>query len=146
MVILLLLVTIGDIFFSSMMPAFLTGLVASLLTCSTYFSTLGQIPLLIRDKDPRHINFPITVASLFNSVIWVSYAVLVNDIPFFTSQAIAIVVMSINLIFYMWALDAIKSEQIELMINFFKIAFPIGEEKDAEEQPLQLDSDLEARK
>jgi hypothetical protein len=36
----------------------------------------------------------------------------------------------------MWALDAIESEQIELMINFFKIAFPLDEERNAEEQPL----------
>jgi hypothetical protein len=44
--------------------------------------------------------------------------------------------MTINLIFYLWALDAIKSEQIQMMINFFQIAFPLGEERNEEEQPL----------
>jgi len=95
-----LLVSIAEFFFSKMIPAFFTGSVASFLTVSTYFSTLGQIPLLIRDKDPRYISFPLVCASMVNSTIWMFYAILVNDIPFFTSQSLALLFMTINMIFY----------------------------------------------
>lgn len=107
LIILLLLVSIGDIYYSSMIPAFMTGATASTLSVMTSFTTLAQIPLLIRDKDARYINFPITVASLFNNVIWFMYAIIVNDIPFFTSQGISLVIMVVNLIFYLWALNTI---------------------------------------
>lgn len=107
MLILMLLVSIGDIFYSSVVPAFITGAVASTLSVTTYFSTLGQIPVLIRDKDPRYINFPMCIAGLINGLIWFWYAILVNDIPFFTSQGIAIVILTINMIFYLWSVDLI---------------------------------------
>ena len=72
------------------------------------------------------------VANLFNSIVWFFYAILVNDIPFFTSTGISLIIMTVNLTFYLWAVDSIQSDQIKGLINFIKIAFPIEDSKEQE--------------
>ena len=119
-----LLVSIAEFFFSSVIPAFITGSVASFLSISTYFSTLGQIPLVIREKDCRYINLPIVLISLINGSIWSIYASIKNDIPLFTTNVVALFFMLINMTFYLWALDFIPTERISTLITIFKIAFP----------------------
>lgn len=107
-----LLVSIAEFFFSSVIPAFITGSVASFLSISTYFSTLGQIPIVIRERDCRYINLPIVLISLINGSIWTVYASIKNDIPLFTTNCVALFFMTINMIFYLWALDFIPTERI----------------------------------
>ena len=77
------LVSIAEFFFSDMIPTFFTGSMASFLSISTYFSTLGQIPQVIRERDNRYISLPIVLISLINSSLWLVYAVIKKDIPFF---------------------------------------------------------------
>jgi hypothetical protein len=62
--------------------------------------------------------------SLVNSVVWTAYAVLKKDIPLFMTNFLAFTVMSVNLVFYLWAVELIATEQIWTLINFFKVAFP----------------------
>ena len=83
----------------------MAGCTASFLSISTYFSTLAQIPTVIREKDPRYINLPIVVVSIVNAVIWTAYAVLKKDIPLFMTNSLAFTFMSLNLVFYLWAID-----------------------------------------
>ena len=101
----LILVSVSEVFFSSLVPAFMAGCTASFLSISTYFSTLAQIPTVIREKDPRYINLPIVVVSIVNAVIWTAYAVLKKDIPLFMTNSLAFTFMSLNLVFYLWAID-----------------------------------------
>merc|ERR1712113_765599 len=119
-----LLVSIAEFFFSSVIPAFITGSVASFLSISTYFSTLGQIPLVIRDRDPRYIALPLVIISLVNASIWTLYSIIKNDIPLFATNAVALFFMLINLTFYLWALDIIPTERISTLITIFQLAFP----------------------
>jgi len=108
-------------------PAFITGSVASFLSISTYFSTLGQIPLVIRERDHRYIALPLVLISLVNASIWTLYSIIKNDIPLFATNAVALFFMLINLTFYLWALDIIPTERISTLITIFKIAFPDNE-------------------
>ena len=119
-----ILVSIAEFFFSSVIPAFITGSVASFLSISTYFSTLGQIPIVIRERDPRYISLPIVLISLVNGSIWTLYSIIKNDIPLFATNVVAMFFMTINLTFYLWALDMIPTESISTLITIFKIAFP----------------------
>lgn len=119
-----ILVSISEVFFSSVVPAFFNGCIASLLSISTYLSTLGMIPLVIREKDPRYINLPMVSVSVVNAMIWTTYAVLKKDIPLFMTNIIAFLVMSTNLTFYMWTLDMVPTNFIQLLITFFQMAFP----------------------
>ena len=107
-----------------MIPAFITGSVASFLSISTYFSTLGQIPIVIRERDCRYISLPIVLISLVNGSIWTLYSIIKNDIPLFATNVVAMFFMTINLTFYLWALDMIPTESISTLITIFKIAFP----------------------
>ena len=107
-----ILVSISEIFFSSLVPAFLAGCTASFLSISTYCSTLGQIPVLIREKDPRYINLPIVLVSITNAMVWTCYAILKKDIPLFMTNSIAFTTMAVNLLFYLWAIDLVSSESI----------------------------------
>ena len=126
----------------------MAGCTASFLSISTYFSTLAQIPHVIREKDPRYINLPIVVVSLINAVIWTAYAVLKKDIPLFMTNSLAFTFMSINMTFYMWAVEYVPTTAIATLISFFEAAFPPedgkGEEGDEEccqgERDLDLDS------
>ena len=122
-----ILISISEFFFSSVIPAFITGSVASFLSISTYFSTLGQIPLVIRDRDPRYIALPLVMISLVNASIWTLYSIIKNDIPLFATNAVALFFMLINLTFYLWAMDIIPTERISTLITIFKIAFPENE-------------------
>jgi uncharacterized protein with PQ loop repeat len=119
-----ILVSIAEFFFSSVIPAFITGSVASFLSISTYFSTLGQIPIVIRERDCRYISLPIVLISLVNGSIWTLYSIIKNDIPLFATNVVALFFMTINLTFYLWALDIIPTESISTLITIFKIAFP----------------------
>ena len=119
-----ILVSIAEFFFSSVIPAFITGSVASFLSISTYFSTLGQIPIVIRERDCRYISLPIVMISLVNGSIWTLYSIIKNDIPLFATNVVALFFMTINLTFYLWALDIIPTESISTLITIFKIAFP----------------------
>ena len=110
-----------------MIPAFITGSVASFLSISTYFSTLGQIPLVIRERDHRYIALPLVLISLVNASIWTLYSIIKSDIPLFATNAVAFFFMLINLTFYLWALDIIPTERISTLITIFKIAFPDNE-------------------
>lgn len=124
------LVSIAEFFFSSMIPAFVTGSTASFLSISTYFSTLGQIPQVIRERDNRYISLPIVIISLVNASLWVVYAGIKRDIPFFMTQFCAIFFMSINMIFYLWGADFIATESIQSLITIFMLAFPETSEVD----------------
>ena len=70
-----------------------------------------------------------TVA-VINAVIWACYAVLKKDIPLFMTNSLAFCFMSLNLTFYMWACNIVPTSSIQLLINFFQIAFPEEEAKD----------------
>ena len=107
-----ILVSFSEIFFSSMVPPLVCGSTASLLSISTYFSTLSQIPIVIREKDPRYINLPIVIVSMINAMIWSSYGALKKDIPVFLTNILAFTFMSINMTFYMWAIDFISTSTI----------------------------------
>lgn len=137
-----ILVSISEIFFSSLVPAFLAGATASFLSISTYFSTLGQLPTVIRERDARYINMPIVIVSLVNSVIWTAYAVLKKDIPLFMTNMLAFFFMAVNLVFFLWAVGVVQTESIQTMISFFQIAFPEAPE-DLEEGEMTLEKDLE---
>lgn len=116
-------------FFSSLVPCFLAGCTASFLSISTYFSTLAQIPNVIREKDPRYINMPIVIVSLINATVWTAYAVLKKDIPLFMTNVMALCFMSINMTFYLWAVDAVATNSVQTLISFFQVAFPEEEAK-----------------
>lgn len=62
--------------------------------------------------------------SLVNGSIWTLYSVIKNDIPLFATNVVALFFMTINLIFYLWALDIIPTESISTLITIFKLAFP----------------------
>jgi uncharacterized protein with PQ loop repeat len=112
-------VSISEVFFSSSVPCFLAGCTASFLSISTYFSTLAQIPNVIREKDARYINLPIVVVSLINATVWTAYAVLKKDIPLFMTNAMALAFMSVNMTFYLWAVDSVATSSIQTLISFF---------------------------
>ena len=111
--------SISEIFFSSLIPAFLAGSVASFLSISTYFSTLGQIPTVIRERDSRYINLPIVAVSIVNAVIWTAYAVLKRDIPLFMTNFLAFAFMSVNMTFYLWAKEWLSTASVQTLITFF---------------------------
>ena len=120
----LILMSLADCSFSRLMPAFLTGSIASFLTIGTYFSSLGQIPAVIREKEPKYINMPLVVCSTVNAFLWTLYGLIVHDVPFLTSQILAFTFMSTNLVFYLWAADYIPTHYIQSLITVFQIAFP----------------------
>ena len=62
--------------------------------------------------------------SLINGSIWTLYSIIKNDIPLFATNVVALFFMTINLTFYLWALDIIPTESISTLITIFKIAFP----------------------
>jgi len=62
--------------------------------------------------------------SLINGSIWTLYAIIKNDIPLFTTNVVAMFFMTINMIFYLWALDMIPTEKISTLISIFQLAFP----------------------
>ena len=111
-VMFLILMSLADCSFSRLMPAFLTGSVASFLTIGTYFSSLGQIPALIREKEPKYINMPLVSCSCINAFLWTLYALIKHDVPFLTSQILAFTFMATNLVFYLWAADYIPTHYI----------------------------------
>ena len=107
-----ILVSISEVFFSNLIPPFLGGCAASFLSISTYMSTLGQIPHVIREKDSRYISLPMVSVSLMNATIWSAYAVLKKDIPFFMTNSLAFCFMSVNMTFYLWANNMINTSTI----------------------------------
>ena len=114
---------------------------ASFFSISTYAATLGQIPTVIRERDPRYINLPMVSVSLVNSVIWTAYALLKKDIPLFMTNALAFCFMTINLIFYMWAIEMISTESIQSLISFSQAIFPAFEDGLLEEDEMIKDLD-----
>lgn len=126
-----ILTSISEIFFSSVVPAFIAGAFASFLSISTYFSTLGQLPTVIREKDGRYINMPIVCVSIVNSFIWTAYAILKHDVPLFATNLLAFIFMSTNLTFYLWTIGLVQTSQIQALITFFKIAFPEDDSQQA---------------
>lgn len=138
-----ILVSISEIFFSSLVPTFLAGATASFLSISTYFSTLGQIPTVIRERDPRYINMPVVTVSIINAVIWTAYAILKKDIPLFMTNSLAFVFMGINLIFFFWAINMVQTDTISTLISFFQIAFPDEMKDQLEEGEMTLERDLD---
>jgi hypothetical protein len=79
---------------------------------------------VIRERDNRYISLPIVLISLVNSSLWTVYAIIKKDIPFFMTNFLAINFMSINLIFYLWALDLVSTESIQSLITLFTFAVP----------------------
>ena len=55
---------------------------------------------------------PIVCISLINGSIWTLYSIIKNDIPLFATNVVAVLFMTINMIFYLWALDMIPTERI----------------------------------
>ena len=106
-----------------MVPPLVCGCTASLLSISTYFSTLSQIPIVIRERDPRYINLPIVIVAMINAVIWSSYGALKKDMPLFLTNILAFSFMSINMTFYLWAIDFISTSSISPLISFFQVMF-----------------------
>jgi len=80
--------------------------------------------MVIRERDCRYINLPIVVVSLTNAAVWTAYSILKKDIPLFMTNVVAFAAMSLNMVFYLWAIEAISTERIAMMISFFKVAFP----------------------
>lgn len=113
-----------------MVPTFFCGCSASFLSISTYFATLGQLPKVILEKDARYISLPLVLVGLINGLIWTAYAVLKKDIPLFMTNSIACGVLSVNLIFYLWACDMVATSSIQSLMSFIKIAFPLEEEEE----------------
>ena len=116
---------------------------ASFFSISTYGATLGQIPTVIRERDPRYINLPMVAVSIVNSVIWTAYSVLKRDIPLFMTNSLAFFFMTINLIFYMWAIEMISTESIQSLINFFQSVFPAFDEELLEDDDITKDLDAD---
>jgi len=98
---------------------------------------------VIRERDARYISFPIVCISLLNSSLWLVYAGIKKDIPFFMTQFLALIFMSINLIFYLWANNVISSESIQSLITIFAIAFPESEVNLDKEFGIEESKDLE---
>jgi len=116
---------------------------ASFFSISTYAATLGQIPTVIRERDPRYINLPMVAVSIVNSFIWTGYSVLKRDIPLFMTNSLAFFFMTINLIFYMWAIEMISTESIQSLINFSKAIFPAFEDEPLEDDEVIKDLDAD---
>ena len=110
---------------------------------------------MIREKDARYINLPIVVVSLINATVWTAYAVLKKDIPLFMTNCMALAFMSINMTFYLWAVDSVATSSIQTMISFFQVAFPDEEakfdeddavcERNLDEEDMAAASDVEYR-
>ena len=69
------------------------------------------------------------MVSLINATVWTAYAVLKKDIPLFMTNCMALAFMSINMTFYLWAVDSVATSSIQTMISFFQVAFPDEEAK-----------------
>jgi uncharacterized protein with PQ loop repeat len=102
-VLCLILMTFSDLAFQSFTPAVIAGLFAVSLSVLGNASTLLQLEHVVAQKDARFINIPIVFASLCNSLIWFVYSCLIHDLPNFLSTSFAILVMSVNLVFWLWA-------------------------------------------
>ena len=72
---------------------------------------------------------PIVIVSLINATVWTAYAVLKKDIPLFMTNVMALCFMSINMTFYLWAVDALTTNSVQTLISFFQVAFPEEEAK-----------------
>ena len=113
----LILFTIADLAFSAYMPAFLCGVIALALSISTNLSTLMQLKHVIAERSARYINFPLVVASLANNSLWFVYASLKGDIPVFVQTASGLMIMAINLVFFLWAEETIPTSKMQTLIN-----------------------------
>jgi hypothetical protein len=81
--------------------------------------------------------------SIVNAVIWTGYALLKRDIPLFMTNALAVFFMTINLIFYLWAIEMISTESIQSLINFSQVIFPAFEDGLLEEDEMIKDLDAD---
>jgi len=70
------------------------------------------------------------VVSIINATVWTAYAVLKKDIPLFMTNLFAFASMSVNMLFYLWAIDMVSTSSIQGLISFFEILFPQDSEKD----------------
>jgi len=81
--------------------------------------------------------------SLVNGSIWTLYSIIKNDIPLFATNVVALFFMTINLTFYLWALDIIPTESISTLITIFKLAFPDNDVDLNKELGLEAETDPE---
>ena len=59
------------------------------------------------------------------------------------TNLVAFSTMIVNMTFYLWANQMIQTSQIQMMISFFDIAFPAGDEKGLEEDDAEDEHDLD---
>lgn len=77
----------------------------------TSLSTLGQVPLVVQSRNATFINLPFVSASLVNFFIWTIYALINKDVIFVASQFTGFCAMTVNMLFYMWALSTPETMQ-----------------------------------
>ena len=59
------------------------------------------------------------------------------------TNLVAFSTMIVNMTFYLWANQVIQTNQIQMMISFFDIAFPAGDEKGLEDDDADNERDLD---
>jgi hypothetical protein len=86
-------------------------------------STWLQLEHVAAQRDARFINITLVSASLCNSLIWFVYSCLIYDVPTFLNTSFALVVMTLNLVFWLWASGYVQTATILPLINITKLLF-----------------------
>ena len=98
-----------------------TGLMATSLSVITYGMSLDNISVTLKTRDSAQVNMGITIACVLNGVIWMCYAILVQDIYVLIPNLMALASASIQLNLYKWSTGKLENTHwlIKLLQKYF---------------------------
>lgn len=139
--------------FSPYVDSDISGFIATFLNITSFITTLDNSPQILRNRCSEEINLFVYLASGFNAIAWMCYAILIRDKYIFFYCLIGAIVFGIQTILYLWTLDIIKESNILILVVKFvcltrnknqtkkyKGLNPEEEDEDYEEGPLIKDN------
>lgn len=88
--------------FSAHLSSDRTGLMATSLSIMTQITCLDSVSQTLKTRDSATVNMGITIASIINGLVWMTYAILVKDVYVLLPNVAAIASASVQLNLYQW--------------------------------------------
>lgn len=78
------------------------------MNIASYVTILDNLKEILESKDPETINLFVCFASGLNSIFWLGYSVLTEDIYIFVPCFVGMIVFVIQMILFMWTLGTFE--------------------------------------
>ena len=92
------------------------GFLATVLNTIQYLSILDNIKEILESRSRKEINLFVTNTSGFNSVAWLGFGVLTNDIYIFIPCAVGTVTFCVQIVLYLWTIRRLSDHCLMIIL------------------------------